>query len=455
MKISIFEGKHATVATFLSILNISVWRTLQRRQKATPLTSMPRDDLSIDFNRKNMPPQSENHDCAAVLDEWTNRVANLPAEIAFMQEELAEKDRQMQECISVITKNDASIQKWIRINGSHVVNPREDDLSKGILENYDKAQNLQEEKVVLAQKTQQVIDKHTRYLDGQIKALQDRGEFPDDPEVPSLLRPQPVERARVEPATTMPLGQIKNDSTVVHTRHPNQYPPRAPAPTQAGQTNGGPGPTAAVSPAASIILQRQRESSQGAVNKRQRLIGSLGTIPGTSSGLARHSSLTPGTPRAGTPSAARAGSAGPRASQKANKKLPPQGSRQSGAPRKSKPGKSGLSRVKRTGTKNSPSSTNDSELSDAESGSADDDDNLVARHKDGEGDEEMADLDEDDEGGDDKKYCICQSVSYGDMVACDNEACPYEWFHWTCVGLKSEPVGTWICPVCTKAMKKG
>jgi inhibitor of growth protein 3 len=40
------------------------------------------------------------------------------------------------------------------------------------------------------------------------------------------------------------------------------------------------------------------------------------------------------------------------------------------------------------------------------------------------------------------------------MVACDNESCPFEWFHWTCVGLKSEPVGTWICPVCTKNNKR-
>ena len=61
---------------------------------------------------------------------------------------------------------------------------------------------------------------------------------------------------------------------------------------------------------------------------------------------------------------------------------------------------------------------------------------------------------DDDEGSDDKKYCLCQNVSFGDMVACDNEDCPYEWFHWGCVGLKSEPNGTWYCPVCTEERKK-
>jgi inhibitor of growth protein 3 len=110
--------------------------------------------------------------------------------------------------------------------------------------------------------------------------------------------------------------------------------------------------------------------------------------------------------------------------------------------------------LKRSGNKNSPTSTNDSELSDADSGSADEDDEAVTppTGKNIDGDEEMLDGDEED-GADDRKYCTCQSVSFGDMVACDNDACPYEWFHWGCVGLKSEPVGTWICPPCTAAAK--
>lgn len=421
---------------------------------------MPRDDLSIDFVGRKM-PQIEHQDAAAVLDEWTNRVANLPAEIAFMQEEIAEKDRQMQDCLTVINKHDTAIQKWIRINGSHTPNPREEALSKTILENYDRAKILQEEKVALAQKTQQAIDKHTRYLDGHIKALQDKGEFPNDPDVPSLLRPQTkqerIAAARPEPVVTpTPLNPITaNATSAAHTRHPNQYPVRLPSHVQARQSTGPTTTSAPATPAAPILLNRQaRESSQGAANKRQRLTGGLGSLP--PSGLARHSSATPGTPRAGTPSGGRAGSAGPRVSAKsaATKKVAPQGSRQSGVPRKGKPVKSSLSRLKRVGTKNSPSSTNDSELSEAESVSAEEETGTPpARGRNADEDEEMIDVEEDD-GADDKKYCVCQSVSYGDMVACDNDSCPYEWFHWTCVGLKSEPVGTWICPVCTKNTKK-
>ena len=59
---------------------------------------------------------------------------------------------------------------------------------------------------------------------------------------------------------------------------------------------------------------------------------------------------------------------------------------------------------------------------------------------------------EEDDGGDDRKYCTCRSVSYGNMVACDNPECPYEWFHWSCVGMTKEPVGTWFCEECRSKM---
>jgi inhibitor of growth protein 3 len=57
----------------------------------------------------------------------------------------------------------------------------------------------------------------------------------------------------------------------------------------------------------------------------------------------------------------------------------------------------------------------------------------------------------DDEGTDDlTKYCYCQKVSYGDMVACDNSDCKGQWFHWDCAGLTSEPLGEWLCRDCSK-----
>jgi hypothetical protein len=45
-------------------------------------------------------------------------------------------------------------------------------------------------------------------------------------------------------------------------------------------------------------------------------------------------------------------------------------------------------------------------------------------------------------------YCLCQRVAFGDMVACDNEDCPIEWFHYPCVGLTKQPKNAWLCPKC-------
>lgn len=53
------------------------------------------------------------------------------------------------------------------------------------------------------------------------------------------------------------------------------------------------------------------------------------------------------------------------------------------------------------------------------------------------------------------KYCYCDEVSSGDMVACDNEDCPREWFHYHCVGLTSPPKGKWYCLFCAPPGFKG
>jgi len=49
---------------------------------------------------------------------------------------------------------------------------------------------------------------------------------------------------------------------------------------------------------------------------------------------------------------------------------------------------------------------------------------------------------------DEPTYCLCEQVSFGEMVACDNDLCPYEWFHFDCVQLSSKPKGKWYCPKC-------
>jgi len=50
---------------------------------------------------------------------------------------------------------------------------------------------------------------------------------------------------------------------------------------------------------------------------------------------------------------------------------------------------------------------------------------------------------------DEPTYCSCNQVSYGEMIGCDNEECPIEWFHFSCVKLTTKPKGKWYCPQCT------
>eukprot|EP00020_Sapocribrum_chincoteaguense_P012292 CAMPEP_0170732528 /NCGR_PEP_ID=MMETSP0437-20130122/1604_1 /TAXON_ID=0 /ORGANISM="Sexangularia sp." /LENGTH=300 /DNA_ID=CAMNT_0011070779 /DNA_START=55 /DNA_END=957 /DNA_ORIENTATION=+ len=48
------------------------------------------------------------------------------------------------------------------------------------------------------------------------------------------------------------------------------------------------------------------------------------------------------------------------------------------------------------------------------------------------------------------RYCLCNRVSFGEMVGCDNPSCPTEWFHFVCVGVTEKPKGKWYCAQCRK-----
>ena len=49
----------------------------------------------------------------------------------------------------------------------------------------------------------------------------------------------------------------------------------------------------------------------------------------------------------------------------------------------------------------------------------------------------------------DKVYCLCEgSCEDSQMIACDNDSCKHEWFHFKCLGIKRAPKGTWFCPSC-------
>ena len=403
------------------------------------------------------------------------------------------KDRVMQECRSTITRMDASIQKFLKVNGARQVNPKEEGYVQTILSNYDKLERIQDEKVILSEKAAILVsfddpllydcdtdvllqlDRQVKRLDVKIRDLQTEGAIAPDPLLPSTLNSNTTLTPRFPPlsASTTGLntplhpiaGNVGPSTTIANSaiarlvqpqsatslRHPSlSLPPSYPLSASGTST-----PTVQ-----SIHLhQRARESSLGASDSKRRRLNAI-TAPGSS---LRQSSLGPGTPKPGTPGSVRGGSAGPGRAivKKPNPKkvaphqrvghLNPNSKKASSASARRRASKKG------SGVRPSPSTGgDDSALSDAENSESERNSQASAALLSGRGngDAELEDAfhgeggEEDEEQGDDRKYCTCRSVSYGNMIACDNDDCAYEWFHWSCVGMTKEPAGKWFCAEC-------
>lgn len=297
------------------------------------------------------------------------------------------------------------------------------------------------------------LDRHVKRLDLKIKDLQLEGSMNDDPHLPSTLVPDRIANkvgpssgagtganTPINVALTGAAGSSTNVANAAVARMINN----------ASYANNMHAPVAGMQPHPLLqTAQRQsRELSAGAESKRRR---PNATIPMPSSNLARHSSLGPGTPKAGTPGASsRGGSVGPRIKKPANKKVAPhlQGNMRKKFGKGAQVSKKKARRLM-AGKKGTPSTTGDDDESDEDDGS--DEDNASMPGKDGAADDdEDITMGGDDEGDDNKLYCFCNGPSHGNMIACDNEDCAREWFHYECVGLEQEPKGRWLCAECEK-----
>ena len=59
-----------------------------------------------------------------------------------------------------------------------------------------------------------------------------------------------------------------------------------------------------------------------------------------------------------------------------------------------------------------------------------------------------------EERSDGPQFDYCREGEHGQMVGCDNEQYPYQWFHLDCLNLKAVPKSkTWYCPECQKCCK--
>lgn len=84
-------------------------------------------------------------------------MANLPAEIAHLLEEIQAKDRIVEECRNIITARDGSIQKFHKANGASPSHPKEEAYVSNIIANYEKAETVQQEKIALAERSTHLV----------------------------------------------------------------------------------------------------------------------------------------------------------------------------------------------------------------------------------------------------------------------------------------------------------
>ena len=407
-------------------------------------------------------------------------MANTPAEITFLLEEIQAKDMQISAFKDEINKRDNQLQKWVRVNGGHVQNPKDDAFSKTINDCYDKCEILQAEKLGLSEKALIVLERQIKRLDVGLRGLAAREEFPHDWNGPTLLTGSGNVTGVNTPATGGggavhvggPLqavsgnvggGGIGGEPNIANAARMRMAQQAA----QAGRGASGHGhPTGTQTP--TNMSRSQREGSTEAA-KRRRLNPSLGTVPAASSNL-RQSSLGPGTPKAGTPAPAGTGSSRAGSAQPTRPAAQKKGSSQPLPPtRKPVPsqGTSNRKRDRNRGTKKSdrrralksdratPSTNASLSDEDDDSGASPTPSSLPRSQADGAADrrrDAQASSEDDEEEGeeDNTLYCFCQRASFGEMIGCDNVNCEYQWFHYGCVGIREQPSGEWLCPSCRK-----
>ncbi|CDK26831.1 unnamed protein product [Kuraishia capsulata CBS 1993] len=297
-------------------------------------------------------------------------VSNLPAELAHLLEELREKDLKYYDIRKRIQQRDSQLHKFIKQNGSLTPHPKEQQIYAKINEDFEKAEKLQEEKVVLANTSLFLITKHLTRLENDIERLEKDG----------LIAPAEV--VEQEASLTAALSSLDSMASGGY--------------NSSGYERGD-------SPSVGPRSSRKQAGISSRARSNTALVSSRGSTPGS------------------TPSAY--GIPGLR-----NKRMKAEDISDDDFGIESEPDIMATVRVS-TNVLRRPDPTNFGPMG------------RTAHPPEGvNGNEE------------DELYCFCQQISYGNMVACDNPDCKYEWFHYGCVGLKEPPSGIWYCSDCKGRM---
>ncbi|KAK9313324.1 inhibitor of growth proteins N-terminal histone-binding-domain-containing protein [Lipomyces starkeyi] len=371
-------------------------------------------------------------DAAYVLEQFQQELANVPEEVAHYLEEIKTKDIKLYNLKKRIQHNDNAIQKHIRAHGSLAENPKESQYNTKVITDFETAMKLQEEKCELATKLNDLVARHLKRLDIEIKKLQNDGILAPstEPIILTSMRalstvPNTHNVAQAAAGAAQATAVVQAVAAVGHHHHHQKR--LSPIPQGSGVVRGATPADIAAANAASMAANMQRPTKKQKIGSG---ISSLRGTPGVGNAASSLSaSMLTGQATGGLGAGLIAGAATPGAmdytggigDRSAAVAIVNQISRSGLVPRSAASAITAASLKGSLSTSNNRSSQKSSAQQSAE------------------------DEEEDEENNDSALYCFCQQVSYGDMVACDNPDCQYEWFHYGCVGLKAPPSGVWYC----------
>ncbi|ODV97250.1 hypothetical protein PACTADRAFT_79643 [Pachysolen tannophilus NRRL Y-2460] len=345
-------------------------------------------------------------DAATVLDQFTQDLSNLPAELTFLLTELREKDMKYYDTRKRIQQRDNQLHKFIRLHGSLTKHPKEQQIYSKIEEDFEKAFKLQEEKLVFSNTALFSVTQHLTKLQDEIERLEKEGLIAPMDEI---LDHESSDLASFVGGSGMALDGLSLRSDR-----------KSATPTSTSTTGMAMG-SAAINGHKRTLSRRGGHQSSASISR-----------------TSTPSLATNGLYQSGRPT--KKLKTDELSDNDINNKLSSTLKRSSVADITATTGLDG-STFPTTSTNNGKGLVLASSANTPNSAHKPLNGNInLIVHGGATGGEE------------DELYCFCRQVSFGNMIACDNANCKYEWFHYDCVGLKEPPQGTWYCPDCAVIM---
>lgn len=114
-------------------------------------------------------------DTAATLDQYTQDLSNLPAELQYLLAEIGTGDGNLYDNRKRMLQRDAIIHKFIKQHGSLTKNPKEGQLYPKIKEDFELMEQIQKEKCITANTALFLTAKHLVRLEADMEKLRSEG----------------------------------------------------------------------------------------------------------------------------------------------------------------------------------------------------------------------------------------------------------------------------------------